>query len=178
VTLAAEIGFPVVVKADSEEIVHKSDVGGVAINLTDAVAVKSAAAGMEKKFGPKGLRYFIQKYMPAGREVIIGAKSEKGLGHTIMFGLGGVYVELMKDVSFELTPVSEFEANEMLTSIKSYPLLEGFRGDKGVDCEKLKELIQRVSQLVTDLPQIEEMDLNPIIAYEDRVYVVDARIVL
>jgi acetyltransferase len=114
--------------------------------------------------------------LPGGREVIVGAKAEKGLGHTLMFGLGGVYVELMKDVSFELTPVTAFEAKQMLTSIKSYPLLAGFRGDKGVNREKLVEVLQRVSQLVTELPMIEEMDLNPIIAYEDNVYVVDARI--
>lgn len=175
---AAEIGFPVVIKADSEEIVHKSDVGGVKVNLQDAEAVKSAAAEMEKKFGPKGLRFFVQKFMPGGKEVIIGAKAEPGLGHTVMFGLGGIMVELMKDVSFELTPIASGEAKEMLTSIKSYPLLSGFRGDKGVDREKLAGVIQRVSQLVTELPEIQEMDLNPIIAYEDRVFVVDARIII
>jgi len=175
---AVEIGFPVVVKADSAAIVHKSDVGGVAVDLKDAAAVKSAAARMEKKFGAKGLRFFIQEYMPAGREVIIGAKSERGLGHTVLFGLGGVMVELMKDVSFALTPITSGEAQEMLTSIKSYPLLSGFRGAPGVDREKLATLIQRVSQLVTEVPMIQEMDLNPIMAYEDRVFVVDARIII
>jgi len=173
---AAEIGFPVVVKADSQAIVHKSDVGGVAVDLKDSDAVKSAAEEMEKKFGPEGLRFFVQKYMPGGREVIIGAKAEKGLGHTLMFGLGGVYVELMKDVSFELTPITSGEAKEMLSSIKSYPLLSGFRGDKGVDQEKLAAVLQRVSQLVTELPMIQEMDLNPIVAYENKACVVDARI--
>ena len=175
---AEEIGLPVVIKADSEEIVHKSDVGGVKVNLQDAEAVKSAALEMEKKFGSKGLRFFVQEFMPGGKEVIIGAKSEKGLGHTVMFGLGGVMVELMKDVSFELTPIASGEARQMLTSIKSYPLLSGFRGQAGVDREKLIDVIQRVSQLVTDLPMIQEMDLNPIIAYEDRVFVVDARILI
>jgi acyl-CoA synthetase (NDP forming) len=175
---AAEIGFPVVIKADSEEIVHKSDVGGVKVNLQDSEAVKSAAAEMEKKFGPKGLRFFVQKFMPGGKEVIIGAKAEPGLGHTVMFGIGGIMVELMKDVSFELTPIASGEARQMLTSIKAYPLLSGFRGDEGADLEKLTELIQRISQLVTELPEIQEMDLNPIIAYEDRVFVVDARIII
>lgn len=173
---AAEIGFPVVVKADSQTIIHKSDVGGVVVDLKDSNAVKSAVEEMEKKFGSKGLRFFVQKYMPGGMEVIVGAKAEKGLGHTLMFGLGGVYVELMKDVSFELTPVTAFEVKEMLTSIKSYPLISGFRGKKGVDQEKLIEIIQRVSQLVTELPMIQEMDLNPIVAYENKAYVVDARI--
>ncbi len=173
---AAEIGFPVVVKADSQTIIHKSDVGGVAVGLKDANAVKSAVEEMGKKFSSEGLRFFVQKYMPDGMEVIVGAKAEKGLGHTLMFGLGGVYVELMKDVSFELTPVTAFEVKEMLTSIKSYPLISGFRGKKGVDQEKLIEIIQRVSQLVTELPMIQEMDLNPIIAYENKACVVDARI--
>jgi acetyltransferase len=177
-TAAEGIGLPVVIKADSEEIIHKSDMGGVKVNLQDAKAVESAALEMENKFGSKGLRFFVQEFMPGGKEVIIGAKAEKGLGHTVMFGLGGVMVELMKDVSFELTPIASGEAKQMLTSIKSYPLLFGFRGQAGVDQEKLIEVIQRVSQLVTDLPMIQEMDLNPIIAYEDRAVVVDARILI
>jgi len=167
-----------VLKADSEEIVHKSDVGGVKVNLQDAEAVKTAAQEMVDKFGAKGLKFFVQEFMPGGKEVIIGAKAEQGLGHTVMFGLGGVMVELMKDVSFELTPIASGEAKEMLTSIKSYPLLSGFRGQEGVDQQKLIEVIQRVSQLVTDLPMIQEMDLNPIIAYKDRAFAVDARILI
>ncbi|MCK4762451.1 MAG: acetate--CoA ligase family protein [Candidatus Aminicenantes bacterium] len=176
---AEETGFPVVLKADSEKIVHKSDEGGVALNLADAASVKAAAEEMEKKFGKEGLQFFIQKFMPGGgKETIIGAKAEPGLGHTLMFGLGGVYVELLKDVSFALTPVTPFESEEMISSIKTHKLLEGFRGDKGVDRKKLAEIIQRVSQLVTDLPGIEEMDLNPIIAYEDGAFAVDARIMI
>lgn len=178
VKAAQEIGFPVVIKADAEKIVHKSDVGGVAINLADAAAVKAAAEGMTKKFGAAGLKFFVQKYMPGGKEIIIGAKAEKGLGHTLMFGLGGIYVELLKDVSFALTPVTPFEAKEMISGIKTHALLEGFRGDKGVDRDKLVEIIQRTSQLVSELPMIEEMDLNPIIAYEDKAFVVDARVMI
>ncbi|OGF58769.1 MAG: CoA-binding protein [Candidatus Fischerbacteria bacterium RBG_13_37_8] len=173
---AAEIGFPVVIKADSEKIVHKSDVGGVVLNLINGEAVKVTVETMQKKFGEQGLRFFIQKYLPAGTEVIVGAIEEKGLGHMIMFGLGGVLVELFKDVSFEITPITQFEAEEMLTSIKSSALLSGFRGKAGVNRAKLIEIIQRVSQFVMENPRIKEMDLNPIIAYEDKVYVVDARI--
>lgn len=176
VKAASDIGFPVVLKADSEEIVHKSDVGGVAVNLADEGAVKSAAENMANTFRVKNLRFFVQKFMDKGKEVIVGAKAEPGLGHMLMFGVGGVLVELLKDVSFELTPVTPFEANRMVTSIKCYPLLAGFRGDKGIDQEKVVEIIQRVSQLVGDHPRIEEMDLNPIIAYEDKASVVDARI--
>lgn len=178
VKAAEEIGFPVVVKADAEKIVHKSDVGGVAIDLADAAAVKAAAESMTKKFGAAGLKFLVQKFMPGGKETIIGAKAEKGLGHTLMFGLGGIYVELLKDVSFALTPVTAFEAQEMVCGIKTYTLLAGFRGDPGVDRNKLVEIIQRTSQLVTELPMIQEMDLNPIIAYKDNAYVVDARIMI
>ena len=93
-----------------------------------------------------------------------------------MFGIGGVLVELLKDVSFELTPVTAFEAKKMVTSIKCYPILSGYRGDRGINQDQLVETIQRISQLVSDHPKIQEMDLNPIIAYEDNICVVDARI--
>jgi len=173
---AMEIGFPVVVKADSKTIVHKSDMGGVAVNLKDGDAVKSVVMEMEKKLAADDLKFFIQKHMPEGLEVILGAKAEEGLGHLIMFGMGGIYVEVFKDVVFDITPVSASEAREMISSIKMAPLLEGVRGEKGVDQKALVEIIQRLSQLVTDLDDIEEMDLNPVIAYEDGVFVVDARI--
>jgi len=175
---AAEIGFPVVVKADAETIIHKSDVGGVKVNIKNDQELKSTVDEMEKNLGSAGLRFFIQKYLPGGLEVIVGAQVEKDLGHMIMFGLGGVMVEILKDVSFELTPVTAFEAKTMLTSIKASPLLSGFRGQKGVNQEKLVEIIQRVSQLVSDLTDIQEMDLNPLIAYKANIYAVDARIIL
>jgi acetyltransferase len=175
---AEEIGFPVVVKADSETIMHKSDMGGVAINLKDGNNVRTTVEEMEKKFKAEDLRFFIQKYLPGGLEIIVGAKAEEGLGHIIMFGMGGIYVEILKDVIFNLTPVTSGEAQEMLSSIRLSPLLQGVRGEKGVDKSSIIAIIQRLSQLVTDLPIIEEMDLNPIIAYEDRVFVVDARITI
>ncbi len=173
---AVEIGFPVVFKADSESIVHKSDVGGVALNLQDSHAVRSAVEEMEKRFEVRDLRFFVQKYLPGGTELIIGAKAEEGLGHLVMFGLGGIYVEILKDVVFKIAPVTTVEAREMLSSIKGAPLLKGVRGEKGVDEEGIMEVIQRLSQLVTELPVIQEMDLNPVIAYEDCVFVVDARV--
>jgi acyl-CoA synthetase (NDP forming) len=173
---AAEIGFPVVIKADSESVVHKSDVGGVVVNLKDGNAVRSVVEEMEERFEAKGLRFFVQQYLPGGLEVIVGAKAEEGLGHLVMFGIGGIYVEFLEDVIFKLSPVTAVEAREMLSSIKGAVLLRGVRGEKGVDEEGIIEVIQRISQLVTELPMIQEMDLNPIIAYEDRVFVVDARI--
>ncbi len=176
---AAEIGYPVVIKADAATIVHKSDLGGVAVNLPDAAAVRAAVEKMQQTFaGHDGLRFFVQKYLPGGLELIMGAKAEEGLGHAVMFGVGGVFVEIMKDVVFNLTPVTTGEARQMLKSIKGAPLLEGIRGQKGVDQDKLVQIIGRLSQLLTDLPQIREMDLNPLVAFEDGVYVVDARISL
>ena len=176
VKAADEIGYPVVIKADAESILHKSDMGGVAVDLADGAAVRAAVEKMQQKFSADDLRFFVQKYLPGGLELIMGAKAEEGLGHAVMFGLGGIYVEIMKDVVFNLTPVASGEAREMLSSIKGSALLEGVRGQKGVDQAKLIEIIQRLSQLLTDLPAIQEMDLNPLMAFEDRVFVVDARI--
>jgi acyl-CoA synthetase (NDP forming) len=173
---AEEIGFPVVVKADAAAIVHKSDMGGVATNLADKDAVLSTVKDMQARFDAEDLTFFVQKYIAGGMEVILGAKAEPGLGHLIMFGMGGIYVEVLKDVVFNLTPVTRFEAEEMLETIRLAPLLKGVRGQKGVYCAGLAELIQRLSQLVSDLPAIQELDLNPTLAFEDHVVVVDARI--
>jgi len=173
---ADEISFPVVIKADAESIIHKSDVGGVAINIKDGNEVRIAVEKMQKKFIDTNLKFFIQKYLPGGRELIVGAKAEQGLGHLIMFGIGGIFVEVLKDVIFKIAPVTNLEVEDMLSSIKAAPLLDGIRGEKGVDKNRVIEIIQRISQLITDFPMIQEMDLNPIIAFEDQVLAVDARI--
>jgi acetate---CoA ligase (ADP-forming) len=180
---AAELGFPVVLKADSESVVHKSDVAGVVVNLRDGDSVRLAAKKMQARLGqaPDGawgqdLRFFVQEYLPGGMEVIVGAKAEQGLGHLIMFGLGGIHVEVFKDVVFQLTPVTTGEAWDMLASIKAASLLTGVRGQAGVDRAGIVDILLRLSQLVAEHPAIEELDLNPIIAYPDRVCVVDARI--
>ncbi len=177
VAAAESIGYPVVVKVDCEEIDHKSDMGGVAINLKDAEAVRSTVEDMQARLGKFGaLRFFVQKFLPGGRELIIGAAAERELGHLVMFGLGGIYVEVLKDVVFKIAPVTHLEAGEMLSGIKTAALLDGVRGEKGVDKEAIINLIQRVSQLLTDLPMIQEMDMNPIMAFADGVYAVDGRI--
>jgi acetyltransferase len=175
---AAAIGFPVVVKADAESIVHKSDVGGVAVDLPGGDAVRSAVREMEQRFDAPDLGFLVQKYLPGGMEVIVGAKAEQGLGHLVMFGVGGIYVEILEDVVFKLAPVTTTEAREMLSSIKAAPLLKGVRGERGVDEAGIMEIIQRLSQLVTDWPMIQELDLNPIIAYEERVFAIDARVMV
>ena len=173
---AESIGYPVVIKAESSTIVHKSDLGGVAINLKNAAEVKTAVEKMEGIFGSKNLKFLVQKFLPGGKELIAGVSTKPGLGHLVMFGLGGIYVEVLKDVVFKIAPVTELEAKEMLSSIKASKLLDGVRGEKGINKEKVIDIIQRVSKLVTDFPIITEMDMNPIIAINDNVYAVDARI--
>lgn len=173
---AAKIGFPVVLKTDSEAIIHKSDEGGVVVNLTDSDSVRSAAQEMTERIRAEKLRFFVQEYLPGGLEVIVGAKLDEELGHLIMFGMGGIHVEVLKDVVFKLAPVTTVEAKRMLSTITAASLLTGMRGEKGVDQESIIEIIQRLSQLVTDLPVIRGMDLNPVIAFEDRAVVVDALI--
>jgi acyl-CoA synthetase (NDP forming) len=178
VEAATEIGFPVVIKADAESIVHKSDVGGIAADLKDGTAVRAAIEDMKLRLATRGLSFLVQEYLPGGMEIIVGAKAEEGLGHSVMFGLGGIYVEVLEDVVFKLSPVTTVEVREMLSSIKAAPLLKGVRGEMGVDRRAIGEIIQRLSQLVTDLPVIQEVDLNPVIAYGARAAVVDARIAL
>jgi len=175
---AAAVGFPVVLKADAESVLHKSDMGGVAVDLGSASAVKRAAAEMQKAIAAPDLRFFVQKYLPGGLEIIMGAKAEEGLGHAVVFGLGGIHVEVLKDVVFSLTPISAPEAREMLGAVKSAALLSGVRGQAGVNREQLAEILQRLSQLLGDLPEIGEMDLNPVMAFKDKAFVVDARISL
>jgi acetyltransferase len=177
VSAAEEIGYPVVVKVDCAEIDHKSDMGGVVINLKDAEAVRSTVDEMQGRLGHFGeLGFLVQKFLPGGRELIIGASAERELGHLVMFGLGGIYVEVLKDVIFKIAPVTTVEAEEMLTRIKTSTLLDGVRGEDGINKQAVIELIQRVSQLLGDLPMIQEMDLNPIMAFADKAYAVDGRI--
>ena len=174
---ADRIGYPVVVKVDCAEIDHKSDMGGVAVNLKDAAAVRATVSEMQNRLGHLGkLNFFVQKFLPGGRELIIGASAERELGHLVMFGLGGIYVEVLKDVVFKVAPVTQVEAREMLSGIKTAALLDGVRGEKGVDKEAIVHLIQRISQLLTDLPMIQEMDLNPVMAFAEGVFAVDGRI--
>jgi acetyltransferase len=172
---AAKIGFPVVLKADAASVVHKSEMGGVVVNLASSSAVRNEAAQLKKTIAADDLRFFVQKYLPGGLELIMGAKAEQGLGHAVVFGLGGIHVEVMKDVVFNLAPLSEAEARGMLAGIKASALLDGVRGRKGINRERLVDILQRLSRLLADLPEIREMDLNPIMAFADRAYVVDAR---
>lgn len=175
---AEKIGYPLVLKVDSEKIIHKTEVGGVALELKDKKELLSAFKKMVRKFARNKPSYILQRYMAEGKEVIIGAKSNEGLHPTVMFGLGGVFVEILKDVQFRLAPLSKEEALEMIQSVKGFPLLQGARGEKAVDVDKLVEVLIRLSQLASDFPEISEVDLNPVFALEkDKgAVVVDARL--
>jgi len=174
---ATQIGYPVVVKVDSETIIHKSDVGGVAVNLKNSGEIQAAVEKMKTALGG-GMKFLVQKFLKPGRELIIGAKASEGTGHILMFGLGGIFVEVLKDVAFAISPVSDTEAMEMISSIKASALIDGFRGEKGINREKATEVIQRVSMLCADFPAIRELDLNPLFAIDDAICAVDARIIL
>jgi acetyltransferase len=176
-TAASRVGFPVVIKVDSEKFIHKSDVGGVAVNILDEQEARAVAEKMTGSLG-SDIKFFVQKHLPKGRELIIGAKAAEGIGHIIMFGLGGIFVEVFRDVSFNISPVSDTEAMEMITSINAAALINGFRGEKGINKAKAVEIIQRISMLGTDFPIIKELDLNPLFASGDEICVVDARIIL
>ncbi len=171
-----EIGYPVVVKVESKSLVHKSDLGGVAINLKNDNDVLLAVEKMKEDFIEEDLRFLVQKFLPGGKELVIGVSAQKDLEPLVMFGLGGIYIEVLKDVVFKLSPVTRVEANEMLSAIKAAKLLDGVRGEEAIDKHSVVEMILRISQLVNDFPMIKEMDLNPVMAFEDCAFAVDARI--
>ena len=179
VAAAEKLGYPLVIKADSGKIIHKSDVGGVVVNVKSSEEVSTVIQDMKTRLQQNDLKFFLQEFLTEeSRELIIGVKEEEGLGHLIMFGMGGVMVEVYKDVVFKIAPITGLEASEMVQNIQSTALLNDFRGRKGVDKEKIIEILQRISTLVHDFPEIKEIDLNPIFATQNRVCVVDARIIL
>jgi acyl-CoA synthetase (NDP forming) len=175
---AQKIGFPVVLKVDSEAVVHKSDAGGVALDLKDMDALRAAYKEMVNKFQVHRPQFVLQKYIDSGKEVIIGAKGNEGISPLVMFGLGGIFVETLKDVQFRLSPLSKKEALEMIQAIKGYPILKGTRGEKESDIDSLAEILIRFSRLVSDFPDIDEFDLNPIFVFPSGLgaAVVDARL--
>ncbi len=181
--ISRRFGFPVVLKIASSDIVHKSDAGGVRLGLKTSKQVGKAYDDI--------LRTTIQKYPQAviqgisvqkmarpGVEVIIGMSKDAQFGPVLMFGLGGILVEILKDVSFRIVPLTQRDAREMIKEIKGYPLLEGYRGQEPVDVANLEELILMVSSFVEQNPEVAELDLNPIFAYSDGAVAVDARVIL
>ena len=164
--IAKQLGFPVVLKIWSPDILHKSDVGGVRVGLNSEQEVKDAFDLMMYRIPPKRpeaniLGVLVQEMCKSGKEVILGMHRDPHFGPLMMFGMGGIMVEVLKDVSFYLAPLTAEEAKQMLINTRTYQMLKGVRGQEGVDIEAIAEGLQRLSQLVTEFPQIREMDINP-----------------
>jgi acetyl-CoA synthetase (ADP-forming) len=183
VELAEKIGFPVVLKIVSQDIIHKSDAGGVKVNLKTKDDVKAAFATImanAKKYKADARidGILVQEMAPQGTEIIIGAIKDAQFGQTLMFGLGGIFVELLKDVTFRIAPITEQEALDMIQGVKAYPLLNGYRGSVPADIKAIVNVLTCVSKLVMEHPEIKELDLNPVMVYPQGVKTVDARIIL
>jgi acetyl-CoA synthetase (ADP-forming) len=183
VKAADSIGYPVVLKILSPDVIHKSDVGGVIINLKDADEVRegyqniiSSVKKHKKDARIRGI--FVEEFAAQGVEVIIGALKDPQFGPALMFGLGGIFVEVLKDVSFRVAPITKYDAQEMIEDIKGYPILTGIRGQEPRDIKALMNILLQVSKLVMDYPVINQLDLNPVFSYPKGAKCVDARIIL
>jgi len=175
VAMSENIGFPVVLKIVSPDVVHKTDAGGVKLNLANAQQVRTAYRHIIDIFKYQHIvGVSVQKMAEPGLEAIIGVTRDPSFGPVLMFGLGGIFVEVLKDVAFRILPITERDVTEMIEEIKGYPLLAGYRG-QSIDLPALKRLILTISQLVTECPQIRELDLNPVSLYSTGYTVVDAR---
>lgn len=183
ISIAAEMGFPVVLKIVSPDVIHKSDAGGVKLGLGSEQEVADAydeimASVKQRQATAKVEGVSVQQMARPGVEVIIGMSQDPQFGPVLMFGLGGILVEILKDVSFRIVPLTARDAREMIRDIKGYPVLEGFRGQEPADIPFLENQLLKVSQFVEQNPEIRELDLNPVFAYSDGAVAVDARVVL
>lgn len=180
---AEEIGYPVVLKILSPDVIHKFDVGGVILNVKSSKEVEEAYNKIlrntkEKVPNAKILGITVQEMAPPSTEVIVGGLKDPQFGPVVMFGLGGIFVEILKDVTFRIAPINEEEAREMITEVKAYPILEGYRGAPPADIDTIVKILVNTSKLMMDYQEIKELDLNPIMVYEKGAKTVDARIIL
>ncbi len=182
-SIAKGLGFPVVLKIVSPEIIHKSDIGGVKLGLVDEAAVAAAfdeimAAVKKADSSAKVHGVSVQAMAKPGTEIIIGMSKDPQFGPVLMFGLGGVLVEVLKDVAFRVVPLTARDAGQMVHEIKGFPVLEGYRGHDPASLAEIEKAIVNLSDFIEKHPEIRELDLNPILAYKDGIAAVDARIVL
>ncbi len=183
IRLAREINYPVVLKIVSPDITHKSDCGGVRVGIGSETELRRAYQEILdniRAYNPKAqiLGVAVQEHLSPAAEVIVGGLQDKSFGPTVMFGFGGIWVEVLKDISFRLAPLNSGEALEMIREIKGYPLLSGYRGRPQTDIEAIADTIVKVGNLVAEFPQIKELDINPLFVFEKGkgVKAVDARI--
>jgi acyl-CoA synthetase (NDP forming) len=179
VTACREVGFPVVMKVVSPDILHKSDVGGVKLNIKDEAAALDAYRALEALGRGKDFRgVLIYRMLDQGREVILGFTRDPQFGPVVAFGLGGIYTEVLKDISLALAPLDKEAALQLIRSIKTYPLLAGVRGQAPADIEALADMLVKFSALPFIYPQLAEADLNPVFVYEQGAVAVDARLII
>ena len=169
-------GVPVVLKADVPGLVHKTEAGGVELDLRTEADVRAAYQRLTERFGGKLHAVLVQPMIGDGTEVIVGVADDHLFGPLVVFGLGGVATEVLADHTARLTPLTDTDADTLIRSIKAAPLLLGYRGSPPADLEALRGLLLRVSRLADDLPEITDLDLNPVIARPDGAFVVDARV--
>jgi 4-hydroxybutyryl-CoA synthetase (ADP-forming) len=172
VNASNSIGYPVVMKISSKDVIHKSDSGGVRVGLKNDAEVKDAfnliLSNVKDRHPDADIKgVLVQEMITRSRETILGSKQDKLFGPLLMFGLGGIYVEILKDVNFRLAPISEPEAKDMVNSIKTIDLLKGARGERPSDLSSIVDCLLRLSQLVVDFPEIEEFDINPLLVLEE-----------
>ena len=182
-TAACELGFPVVMKVVSPEISHKSDVGGVALEISDEHELTAAYDRMMSdvaRAAPEARidGVIVMRRVTGGRETIVGVTRDPMFGPLVMFGLGGIYAEVLRDVVFRIAPLTPEEARDMIEGIRGKALLAGVRGQRAVDRNALEDVVRRIARLAVDFPEIAELDVNPLLAFENRVLAVDARVVL
>ena len=183
VSFADEIGYPVVLKIISPDVIHKSDVGGVIVGLKTAEDVRNAYKQIienvkNHKPNAKIVGMLVQEMAPSSTEIIVGAIKDPQFGPALMFGLGGIFVEVLKDVTFRIAPLTRDEAEEMIKEVRAYPLLKGYRNTPPADIEAIVNILLNTSRLVMEHQEIKELDLNPIMVYEKGAKTVDARIIL
>jgi len=183
VKFADQIGYPTVLKIVSPDILHKWDLGGVILNLKSATEVKDAYNKIlenVKRHKPdaKIVGVLVQEMAPSSTEVIVGSIKDPQFGPALMFGLGGIFVEVLKDVTFRIAPITEIDAREMITEVKGYPILKGYRGQPPADVDAIVKILMNTSRLIMDHMEIKELDLNPIMVYDKGAKTVDARIIL
>jgi acetate---CoA ligase (ADP-forming) subunit beta len=180
VKTAQKISFPVAMKIVSPDIIHKTEAGAIKVNIKNEQEAKDAYNEIIancKKYNPKAnIKGVLIQQMVSGQEVIVGMKKDAQFGPVLMVGLGGVLVELLKDVSFRITPVDKKMALEMLKELKGFKLLDGFRGSKKANLNALADIIEKTSQLALKTKEIEELDFNPVIVNDKNAFIVDARI--
>ena len=183
IQLSRELGFPVALKIVSPDIVHRSEVGGIKLGIRNEAQLQKAFDEIMEAVRVKHPRariqgVSVQHMVPRGLEAIVGMSKDPQLGPVLMFGLGGVLVEVLKDVSFRLVPVSKSDASQMLREIKGYPLIQGYRDSKPVSILALEDTLLKVSKFVEKTAAIRTLEINPLFAYRERAVAVDARITI